>query len=146
MKRIRWRSASGDPATARSTAAMPPAPVVSGLRCATSGSRDPMREVSCQPMAALGAMLGRGRGAASFRLGGLAAGAAVVIGIAVGAGLALPSYQLVFAGAALSPALLALFGPELCISVLLIAAMGAMPFVNADTVAGGLPVWFIALG
>src|SRR3954452_16249081 len=146
MKRIRWRSASGDSAIPRSTAAMPPWPVASGLRCATSGSGGPMRAVSCQPMAALGAMLGRRRGAASFLPGGLAAGAAVVIGVGAGAALALPSYQLVVAGIALSPAILALLGPEMCISVLVLAAAGGVPFVNTEDVAGGLPIWLIALG
>ena len=97
-------------------------------------------------MAALGAMLGRRRGVASFLPGGLTAGAAVVIGAGVGAALALPSYQLVVAGAALSPALLVLLGPETCISVLVLAAAGAVPFVNTEDVAGGLPIWLIALG
>jgi hypothetical protein len=97
-------------------------------------------------MAALGAMLGRRRGAASFWPGGLAAGAALVIGVAAGGALALPSSRLVFAGVAISPVILALLGPELCISVLLLAAGGALPFVHAEDVAAGLPVWLIAMG
>ncbi len=91
-------------------------------------------------------MLGRRTGAASFRPGGLVVGAAVVIGVVAGAGLSLPSYQLVFAGIALSPVLLALLGPEMCISFLLMAAVGVFPFVNTEDTAAGLPIWLIAAG
>src|SRR4051812_26804012 len=142
------RSASGDSSIPRRTAAIPPRPVASGLTCATSGSppmSGPMRAVSCQPMAALGAMLsGRRRGPASPWPPALVAGGAIGIGIVVGVALALPQYQLVFAGIALSPVILALLGAEMCIGILLLAAVGCVPFVNAEDVAGGLPIWLVA--
>lgn len=69
-----------------------------------------------------------------------------MIGIAVGVALALPQYQLVFAGIALSPVILALMGAERCIGILLLAAVGCVPFVNSEDVAGGLPIWLVAAG
>jgi hypothetical protein len=96
-------------------------------------------------MAALGAMLGRRRpSAGSLRIGALGAGAAVVIGVAAGGALALPSKQPVYAGLALAPVALALLGPEMCIGLLLAAAVGVMPFVDAEATAGGVPVWLLA--
>src|SRR4051794_1823855 len=96
-------------------------------------------------MAALGALRAP-RGAATFWPKTLVVGGAIVVGGAVGAAMALPQYQLVFAGIALTPILLAVLGPEMCACLLLLAGFGGMPLVNAEATAGGIPVWLIAEG
>ena len=58
--------------------------------------------------------------------------------------MALPQYQLVFAGIALTPILLAVLGPEMCACLLLLAGFGGMPLVNVEATAAGIPVWLIA--